>query len=148
MLRQVKIDSILITLNNNLIFLGLNMVIESWHNFVKTKDKSILDNLIAENAIFYSPVVHTPQRGSIITKIYLKAASEVLFNRSFKYINEISQDNKAICEFECQLDDIYINGIDIISWEGNKITSFKVMVRPLKGILLLKEKMANILLKK
>ena len=88
------------------------------------------------------------QKGSIITKIYLKAASEVLFNGTFNYINEISQGNKAICEFECQLDDIYINGIDIISWKDNKITSFKVMVRPLKGILLLKEKMANILLKK
>lgn len=124
------------------------MVIESWHNFVKTKDSSILDNLIAKNAIFYSPVVHTPQKGNAITKIYLTAASEVLFNGSFQYISEISQYNRAICEFECELDDIYINGIDIISWENNKITNFKVMVRPLKGILLLKEKMANILLKK
>lgn len=54
------------------------MVIERWHNFVKTKDTSILESLISENAIFYSPVVHTPQKGSAITKIYLKAASEVL----------------------------------------------------------------------
>lgn len=123
------------------------MVIERWHNFVKTKDTIILESLISENAIFYSPVVHTPQKGSAITKIYLKAASEVLFNGSFKYINEITQENKAICEFECTLDDIYINGIDIISWQNNKITNFKVMIRPLKGILLLKEKMANILLK-
>ena len=121
------------------------MVIEKWHKYVRTKDISILDNLISENAIFYSPVVHTPQKGEKITRIYLKAASEVLFDNSFKYINEMQDSNQAICEFECKLDDIYINGIDIISWKNNKITNFKVMVRPLKGILLLKEKMAKIL---
>ena len=69
----------------------------------------------------------------------------MLFDNSFKYINEMQVNNQAICEFECKLDDIYVNGIDIISWKNNKITNFKVMVRPLKGILLLKEKMAKIL---
>ena len=60
------------------------MVLERWHNFVKTKDASILDSLISEDAVFYSPVVHTPQRGDIITKTYLKAAAEVLSGNSFK----------------------------------------------------------------
>ena len=124
------------------------MVIKSWHNFVKTKEVGILDNLLSNNVIFYSPVVHTPQKGLNITKTYLEAASKVLFNSSFKYINEIHQNNCAICEFECELNNIYINGIDIISWDNkNKITSFKVMVRPLKGILLLKEKTAEMLIK-
>ncbi|MBT4110152.1 MAG: nuclear transport factor 2 family protein [Pelagibacterales bacterium] len=123
------------------------MVIKNWHNFVKTKQVSILDSLLSENIIFYSPVVHSPQKGLNIAKKYLEAASLVLFNSSFKYINETHNTNSAICEFECELNNIYINGIDIIEWENNKITSFKVMVRPLKGILLLKEKMAEILLK-
>ena len=124
------------------------MVIKSWHNFVQTKDVGILDNLLSKNVIFYSPVVHTPQRGFNITKKYLEAASIVLFNGSFKYINEIHENNSAICEFECELNNTYINGIDIISWDyKDKITSFKVMVRPLKGILLLKERMAEILIK-
>lgn len=123
------------------------MVIKNWHNFVKTKQVSILDSLLSENIIFYSPVVHSPQKGLNIAKKYLEAASLVLFNSSFKYINETHNTNSAICEFECELNNIYINGIDIIEWESNKITSFKVMVRPLKGILLLKEKMAEILIK-
>ncbi|MDG2267945.1 MAG: nuclear transport factor 2 family protein [Alphaproteobacteria bacterium] len=123
------------------------MVIKNWHNFVKTKQVSILDSLLSENIIFYSPVVHSPQKGLNIAKKYLEAASLVLFNSSFKYINETHNTNSAICEFECELNNIYINGIDIIEWENNKITSFKVMVRPLKGILLLKEKMAEILIK-
>ena len=123
------------------------MVIKNWHNFVKTKQVSILDSLLSENIIFYSPVVHSPQKGLNIAKKYLEAASLVLFNSSFKYINETYNTNFAICEFECELNNIYINGVDIIEWENNKITSFKVMVRPLKGILLLKEKMAKILIK-
>jgi hypothetical protein len=124
------------------------MVIENWHNFVKTKNISILDNLLSVNIIFYSPVVHSPQIGFNISKKYLKAASIVLFNSSFKYINETHNNNSAILEFECELNDIYINGVDIIEWDkNNQITSFKVMVRPLKGILLLKDKMAEILKK-
>ena len=66
------------------------MVIKSWHNFVKTKEVGILDNLLSNNVIFYSPGVHTPQKGLNITKTYLEAASKVLFNSSFKYINEIN----------------------------------------------------------
>ncbi|MDB3955672.1 nuclear transport factor 2 family protein [Alphaproteobacteria bacterium] len=123
------------------------MVIKNWHNFVQTKDASILDNLLSENIIFYSPVVHSPQIGISISKKYLIAASEVLFNNKFKYINEIHNKHYAICEFECELNGIYINGVDIIKWKKHKITSFKVMVRPLKSILLLKEKMAEILIK-
>ena len=124
------------------------MVIENWHNFVKTKNILILDSLLSENIIFYSPVVHSPQIGFNISKKYLKVASIVLFNSSFKYINETHNNNSAILEFECKLNDIYINGVDIIEWDkNNQITSFKVMVRPLKGILLLKDKMAKILMK-
>ena len=124
------------------------MVIENWHNFVKTKNILILDSLLSENIIFYSPVVHSPQIGFNISKRYLKAASIVFFNSSFKYINETHNNNSAILEFECELNDIYINGVDIIEWDkNNQITSFKVMVRPLKGILLLKDKMAEILKK-
>ena len=124
------------------------MVIENWHNFVKTKNISILDSLLSENIIFYSPVVHSPQIGFNISKKYLKAASIVLFNSSFKYINETHNNNSAILEFECELNAIYINGVDIIEWDtNNQITSFKVMVRPLKGILLLKDRMAEILKK-
>tara|TARA_B100002052_G_scaffold140109_1_gene128398 strand:- start:8277 stop:8651 length:375 start_codon:yes stop_codon:yes gene_type:complete len=124
------------------------MVIEEWHNFVKTKNINILDRILSEEVVFYSPAVHTPQVGKQITKKYLLTAAEVLFKENFKYVSEVKGNEIAICEFECNIDEIYINGIDIIIWNGsNQITSFKVMVRPLKGLMILKEKMANILLK-
>lgn len=124
------------------------MVIEEWHNFVKTKNINILDRILSEEVVFYSPAVHTPQVGKQITKKYLLTAAEVLFKENFKYVSEVKGNEIAICEFECNIDEIYINGIDLIIWNGsNQITSFKVMVRPLKGLMILKEKMANILSK-
>ena len=124
------------------------MVIEEWHNFCKNKNINILDRILSEEVVFYSPAVHTPQVGKQITKKYLLTAAEVLFKENFKYVSEVKGNEIAICEFECNIDEIYINGIDIIIWNGsNQITSFKVMVRPLKGLMILKEKMANILSK-
>ncbi|MBT35517.1 MAG: hypothetical protein CMP15_04570 [Rickettsiales bacterium] len=124
------------------------MVIEEWHNFVKTKNINILDRILSDEVVFYSPAVHTPQVGKQITKKYLLTAAEVLFKENFKYVSEVKGNEIAICEFECNIDEIYINGIDIITWNGsNQMTSFKVMVRPLKGLMILKEKMANILSK-
>ena len=120
------------------------MVIEEWHKFVKTKNLNILDNILSKDVIFYSPAVHTPQVGLAITKKYLITAAEVLFDQDFKYINQVINNNIASCEFECHIEDTYINGVDMIEWNAlNKIISFKVLIRPLKGLHLLKDKMAE-----
>ncbi len=124
------------------------MVIEEWHNFVKTKNINILDEILSDDVVFYSPAVHTPQIGKQITKKYLATAAEVLFCSNFKYISEVKGSAIASCEFECKIDEIYINGIDVIKWNSaNQIISFKVMIRPLKGLVILKEKMADILMR-
>ncbi len=124
------------------------MVIEEWHNFVKTKNINILDKILSNDVVFYSPAVHRPQFGKEITKKYLATAAEVLFCSNFKYISEVKGHEVTTCEFECNIDEIYINGVDIIKWNSeNQITSFKVMIRPLKGLIILKDKMANILMK-
>ena len=92
------------------------MVIEEWHKFVKTKNLNILDNILSKDVIFYSPAVHTPQVGLVITKKYLITAAEVLFDQDFKYINQVINNNIASCEFECHIEDTYINGVDMIEW--------------------------------
>ena len=120
------------------------MVIEEWHKFVKTKNIKILDNILSEDIIFYSPAIHTPKTGIEVTKNYLATATKILFDNNCKYISEVKGDNISSSEFEGFLDDIYVNGIDIIRWNSsNKITSFKVFVRPLKGLLVLKDKIAD-----
>jgi len=120
--------------------------IASWHRLVKQKDVRGLDGLLANDAVFYSPVVHKPQVGKAITKWYLAAALKVLGNESFRYVRELKADGDAILEFELEIDGISVNGVDMIKWnESGEITEFKVMLRPLKAVNLIHEKMAAML---
>ena len=108
-----------------------------------------LDNLLSDEIVFYSPAVHTPIPGIESTKRYLTSAIEILFQGNCKYVREIKGNNIASCEFEGFLNDIYLNGTDIIQWNSsNKIISFKVFIRPLKGLITLKDIMAEVLVKK
>jgi hypothetical protein len=117
-----------------------------WHRLVKERDVQGLDGLLAADAVFYSPVVHTPQVGKAISKKYLTAAFHVFFNESFRYVRELSDKRDAVLEFELELDGTSINGVDMIRWNGaGKITEFKVMLRPLKAVNLIHQKMAAML---
>jgi hypothetical protein len=96
---------------------------------------ALLSDLLAEDAVFHSPVVHTPQAGKAIVMAYLVAASHVLGNDKFRYVRELVDGNEMMLEFVTELDGISINGVDIIRFnEDGKISDFKVMVRPLKAI--------------
>lgn len=100
--------------------------------------------LLADDATFHSPVVHTPQEGIELTLGYLNAADKVLGNDSFRYVRMIVDGDNAMLEFTAELDGIHINGIDIIHWNSDGlIDDFKVMVRPLKAINMLWKMMAN-----
>ncbi|MGH8737375.1 MAG: nuclear transport factor 2 family protein [Burkholderiales bacterium] len=119
---------------------------ETWHSLVKAHDPSGLEDILAEDAVFLSPIVHTPQRGKALTKAYLTAAFRVFFNPSFRYVREIVGETDAMLEFETEIDGTTVNGVDIIKWNGSgKIVEFKVMIRPLKAINLIHERMAAML---
>ncbi len=110
-------------------------VIQKWHEIVETKNIHLLDDILADDAKMHSPVIHTVQEGKAITKMYLTAAALTLANDSFKYVRQVYDQGFALLEFETELDGIAVNGVDMISWNSEeKITDFKVMIRPLKGI--------------
>lgn len=120
--------------------------IERWHAVVRSGDPAGLEELLADDAVFISPVVHTPQRGKAIAIAYLSAAFRVFFNSSFRYIREIRGSRDAMLEFETAIDGVTVNGVDLIKWnDAGRITEFKVMVRPLKAIHLIHERMAAML---
>jgi hypothetical protein len=122
--------------------------IDSWHKLVDAKDAAGLDNILADNVFFHSPVVHTPQAGKPITKLYLTAALHVLNNDTFKYLREIISANNAVLEFSTVIEGITINGVDMITWGADgRITDFKVMIRPLKAINLVHRLMGEMLQK-
>ncbi|QNK68690.1 nuclear transport factor 2 family protein [Variovorax sp. PAMC26660] len=119
----------------------------TWHRLVKERDLAGLDALLDDEAVFHSPVVHKPQVGKSITKKYLSAAFQVFFNESFRYVRELKGAHDAVLEFELELDGIVINGVDMIKWnEAGRITEFKVMLRPLKAVNLIHQKMGAQLL--
>ena len=118
----------------------------TWHRMVRTNDATDLAALVAEDAVFHSPVVHAPQLGRQRTVMYLSAAFQVFFNPTFRYVREIVGPSEAMLEFETEIDGVLVNGVDIIQWnEAGLITGFKVMIRPLKAINLIHERMAAML---
>ena len=121
--------------------------LDVWHGMVKAKNASLLDGLLAEDVVFHSPVVHTPQVGKAITRKYLAAALEVLNTADFKYLGECSEGRMSVLEFETKIDGVVVNGVDIITWtaDGQKIAAFKVMVRPLKAVNAIRQAMGRML---
>lgn len=116
-------------------------VISTWHDILKDRDHGRLAGILAEDCVFLSPVVHTPQRGRERSLLYLSGAMHV-FNESFHYLKEVISPPHAVLEFSCTLDGIEINGVDIITVDkAGLISEFKVMVRPLKAVNLLHERM-------
>jgi len=125
---------------------------KKWHDYFDTRDPIILDEILADDAAFHSPVVHTPQAGKKITAIYLSSALHLLAEHGaehdFKYVNEVTNDSHFHLEFECSLDGILINGVDMIEVNNEgKIANFKVMIRPLKAINIVHKKMGEMLAK-
>ena len=122
--------------------------LQTWHDMVRTRNVAGLDALLADDVIFHSPVVHTPQAGKAITALYLAAAFHVFFNESFRYVREIVGPQDAALEFQVEIDGIAVNGVDLIRWNAaGRIVEFKVLIRPLKAINLIHQKMAAMLQK-
>ena len=107
-----------------------------WHKVIEGgSDPQELAAILHEDAVFHSPVVHTPQVGRPIVLAYLSAAGKTLGNDSFAYVREIVDGNEAVLEFTTEMDGIHVNGIDMITFDDDgMIRDFKVMVRPLKAI--------------
>ena len=113
----------------------IDNTIAIWHKLLEMKDAAGLDNILADNVVFYSPIVYAPQVGKPVAKLYLTAALYVFNNGSFKYLREIVSGNNAVLEFTTIIDGITVNGVDMIIWGADgRITEFKVMIRPLLAI--------------
>ena len=107
-----------------------------WHQYMASHgDLTLLGAMVADDAVFHSPVVHTPQAGKAKVMAYLGAAAQVLGGAEFVYVRELIDGNQVLLEFTDQLDGIHINGIDLITFDDDgMIKDFKVMVRPMKAM--------------
>jgi len=131
--------------------------IKQWYDFTHGNFPGGLDTLLADDIIFYSPVVFTPQEGKELAKLYLMAAGNTfggddakkngdIEDSSFRYTKEVLSGNQAILEFETKIEGKYVNGVDIISFnEDGKISEFKVMIRPLQAVNIIHMQMQKML---
>jgi hypothetical protein len=124
----------------------MNNTIATWHQLIKEKNTQNIPTILADNVVMHSPIVHKPIEGKKIVTLYLRAAFHTFVTEKFTYIRELSNDSTAILEFTTEIDGIFVNGVDMISWdETGLITDFKVMVRPLKAVNLIHQKMGEML---
>jgi len=121
-------------------------VIQRWIDLIHDNRVDELDDLLADDAVFYSPAVFSPQEGKAKTAMYLAAASKLFSDTDFHYVEQWFGEQSAILEFAATIDGMYVNGIDMIAWnDDERIVSFKVMIRPFKGLQLVMGKMAELL---
>ncbi len=125
---------------------ALAPALSHWHRILAERSAAGLQQLLADDVVFHSPVVHTPQRGKAITTQYLSAALQVFVNPSFRYVREVVGEFDAVLEFRVEIDGIEVNGVDMLRWnEDGQLVEFKVMVRPLKAMQLIHEQMKRLL---
>lgn len=108
--------------------------VRAWHAFAESRDPALLDDLLADDVVFRSPAVFTPQEGKALTSAYLHAAMAVL-GPTLRYVHEWYDESSAVLEFEGDLDGIFLQGVDMLGWnDEGRLTSFTVLIRPLKGL--------------
>ena len=145
----------------------IEATLEKWLQFVHGEDvgdRSVfLDELLAPDVVFYSPVVFTPQEGRAVTKLYLMAAGSTFGGDDagaeakaagkergggFRYSKKLLTGNQAVLEFETTMGGKYVNGVDIVTCnDEGKIVEFKVMIRPLQAINMMHARMGEMLAK-
>ncbi|MFZ0835197.1 MAG: nuclear transport factor 2 family protein [Mycobacterium sp.] len=123
-------------------------VIERWIDIIDNARTDELENLLADDAVFYSPAVFTAQEGRAQTLAYLTAAAKLFGNNDFRYVNQWYGDRSAVLEFVVDVDGVHVNGVDMIHWnDDEKIVEVKVMLRPFKALQAVIPKMAELLQK-
>ena len=137
----------------------IEQVIEEWHAFLRGDRPDALDELLDDDVVFFSPIVHTPQRGKELTTLYLQAATQALPGDgpargpgpgsgdipggSFRYTKKVLSGDTAVLEFETTIGGTYVNGVDIIRCnDAGRIVEFRVMIRPLQAVNLVHQQMA------
>ncbi len=115
--------------------------LQKWHDMIAKVDLSDLESIVADNAVFRSPVANTPYPGKKVVCVVLRGAMKVF--QDFEYHRELFDTENSVClEFSARVGDKQLKGIDLVKFDADgKIVEFEVMVRPLTGVMALGEAM-------
>ena len=123
--------------------MAISDTIKQWHKMVDEKDLSKLGNFLSEQAVFRSPMAHTPYPGKMA--VYFALSNVIEFFENFTYHRELisETDRSAMLEFTADVSGKTLKGVDIITFnEAGLLTEFEVLIRPMSGLSALAEQMA------
>ena len=121
--------------------------VDAWHLSLEKNDPNILYDVLDDSFEFFSPSVFKSKE-KYMGFIYLMAASETFLGKDFSYKRQIIGEDNAVLEFECTINDVAVNGVDLFKWnEDNKFTEMKVMIRTEKALDAVKSEMTKHLMR-
>lgn len=109
--------------------------IARWHDMLDSRDMNILNELLADDVVFRSPIAFTPYSGKVVVYFILSNVIQVFEN--FTYHREFysADGNNVVLEFSANVGDKKLKGIDMIQFnDDGKIVDFEVMIRPKSGL--------------
>jgi ketosteroid isomerase-like protein len=118
--------------------------LKRWHAMLVAGDLKALPELLAPDAVFRSPMAHTPYPGAPVVSMILNTVFKVF--EDFTYHRELAtaDGQSVVLEFSARVGDKQLKGIDLIRFnEQGQIIEFEVMIRPLSGLQALGEEMGR-----
>ena len=118
--------------------------LQRWHTMLASRDLTSLPELLAPDAVFRSPMAHTPYPGAPVVSMILNTVVNVF--EDFRYHRELATADglSVVLEFSARVGEKQLKGIDLIRFnEQGQIIEFEVMIRPLSGLQALGEEMGR-----
>lgn len=118
--------------------------LQRWHQLIAARDLRQLPELLHPEAVFRSPMAHTPYPGAQKVNLILNTVLQVF--QDFTYHRELASADglNVVLEFSATVADRELKGIDMIRFdEAGKIVEFEVMIRPMSGLAALGEEMGR-----
>ncbi|WP_271105349.1 nuclear transport factor 2 family protein [Pseudomonas tohonis] len=118
--------------------------LQRWHHLIASQDLSRLPELLHPEAVFRSPMAHTPYPGAQAVNLILNTVIQVF--QDFAYHRELASADglSVVLEFSARVGERELKGIDMIRFdEEGRIVDFEVMIRPMSGLAALGEEMGR-----
>lgn len=109
--------------------------IARWHEMLQGNDMNILNELLADEVVFRSPVAFNPYSGKPVVFFILTNVIQVFENFTYHRTFYSEDGNHVVLEFSANVGDKKLKGIDMIQFnDEGKIIDFEVMIRPKSGL--------------
>ncbi len=107
---------------------------------VEAYDMDAAVELLHDDVVFRSPAVHQPYAGRAAVSHLLRHAGDVL--EDLVYVDELHGERSVALVFRAQVGDKDVEGLDHLTLdEDGHITEFRVMIRPLSGLIAMAQTM-------